>query len=109
MLFRSLMGRHGEESPARRRAVAAGVSSDLLDDVFAVHAPTTRPVLVPRERLMIVAGKGDRITPPDQAETLWKHWRQCAIHWFPGGHLAQVGRGDAFRAVRKHLQVAGLP
>jgi pimeloyl-ACP methyl ester carboxylesterase len=104
-----LMWRHGEESPARRRAVAAGVSGDLLDDVFAVHAPTERPVLLSRERLMIVAGRGDRITPPDQAEKLWEHWGQCAIHWFPGGHLAQVGRGDAFRAVRKHLQTAGLP
>jgi pimeloyl-ACP methyl ester carboxylesterase len=104
-----LMWRHGEESPARRRAVAAGVSGDLLDDVFAVHAPTERPVLLARERLMIVAGRGDRITPPDQAEKLWEHWGRCAIHWFPGGHLAQVGRGDAFRAVRKHLQAAGLP
>ncbi|MBZ0231470.1 MAG: hypothetical protein K8M05_03910 [Deltaproteobacteria bacterium] len=104
-----LMWRHGEESPARRRAVAAGVSGDLLDDVFAVHAPTARPVLLPRERLMIVAGKGDRITPPDQAESLWRHWHECAIHWFPGGHLAQVGRGDAFRAVRKHLQTVGFP
>lgn len=104
-----LMWRHGETSPARRRAAAAGVSSDLLDEVFAVHAPTARPPLVPRERLMIVAGEGDRITPPDQARTLWRHWGECAIHWFPGGHLAQVGRGDAFRAVRRHLAAAGLP
>ncbi len=104
-----LMWRHGEESPARRRAVAAGVSGDLLDDVFAVHAPTTRPPRLPRERLMIVAGRGDRITPPDQAETLWRHWGECELHWFPGGHLAQVGRGDAFRAIRRHLQAAGLP
>jgi pimeloyl-ACP methyl ester carboxylesterase len=104
-----LMWRHGEDSPARRRAAAAGVSGDLLDDVFAVHAPTSRPPLLPRQRLMIVAGEGDRITPPDQAEMLWRHWGECAIHWFPGGHLAQVGRGDAFRAVRKHLAAAGLP
>ena len=104
-----LMWRHGEESPARRRAVSAGVSGDLLDDVFAIHSPTARAPLLPHERLMIVAGRGDRITPPDQAESLWRHWGECAIHWFPGGHLAQVGRGDAFRAVRKHLQAVGLP
>ena len=104
-----LMWRHGEDSPVRRRAAMAGVSEDLIADVFAVHAPTTRPPLVARERLMIVAGRGDRITPPDQAERLWRHWGECAIHWFPGGHLAQVGRGDAFRAVRRHLRDAGLP
>ena len=103
-----LMWRHGEDSPARRRALQAGVSVDLLHDVFAVHAPTTRAPLVARERLMIVAGRGDQITPPDQAERLWRHWGECAIHWFPGGHLAQVGRGDAFRAVRRHLRAAGF-
>jgi pimeloyl-ACP methyl ester carboxylesterase len=98
-----LMWRHGEDSPARRRAIAAGVDAELLREVFAVHAPTTRPPLIAPERRMIVAGQGDRITPPDQAERLWRHWGECAIHWFPGGHLAQVGRADAFRAVRRHL------
>src|SRR6185503_5010620 len=38
-----LMWRHGEDSPSRRSAVDAGVSRDLLVDVFKVHAPTTRP------------------------------------------------------------------
>lgn len=104
-----LMWRHGEESPARRRAAKAGVSADLLREVFAVHMPTGRPTLLPRERRMIVAGRGDRITPPDQAERLWKHWHECAIHWFPGGHLAQVGRADALRAVRRHLDTLDLP
>jgi pimeloyl-ACP methyl ester carboxylesterase len=104
-----LMWRHGAHSPARARAEKAGVSGDLLDDVFRVHAPTTRPPLPARERLMVVAGQGDRITPPDHAELLRAHWGGCAIHWFPGGHLAQVGRGDAFRAVRRHLDALDLP
>ncbi len=103
-----LMWRHSAATPEHRRAVRDGVSAELLHDVFAVHAPTTRPPLPSRDRLMIVAGRGDRITPPDQAELLWQHWGECAIHWFPGGHLAQVGRGDAFRAVRRHLETAGL-
>jgi len=103
-----LMWRHGEDSPTRRRAASAGVSRELLAEVFAVHAPTTRPPRPPRERLMIVAGHGDRITPPDQAERLRAHWHDCAIHWFPGGHLAQIGRGEAFRAVRAHLNRAGF-
>ena len=103
-----LMWRHGEDGATRRRAAEAGVSEELIASVFAVHAPTTRRVLLPRERLMIVAGQGDQITPADQAERLRAHWGGCAIHWFPGGHLAQVGRGDAMRAVRAHLALAGL-
>jgi len=104
-----LMWRHGEDSPDRRRAIKAGVSGELLREAFAVHAPTTRAVKLAPERLMIVAGKGDRITPPDQAERLWKHWGEPAIHWFAGGHLAQVGRAEALRAIRRRLDALALP
>lgn len=104
----ALMWRHGERSPARRRAERAGLSQTLLDRVFAIHSPLSRPVVLPPEHLLIVAGRGDRITPPDQARALWRHWNRPPIHWFPGGHLAQVGRGNAFRAIRQRLTDAGL-
>lgn len=104
----TLMWRHGSRSPARLRAERAGVSQSLLDRAFAIHSPLTRSVLLPPERLLIVAGRGDRITPPDQARALWRHWHKPPIHWFPGGHLAQVGRGNAFRAIRRRLTDAGL-
>jgi pimeloyl-ACP methyl ester carboxylesterase len=102
-----LMWRHGEDSPSRRGAVDAGVSRELLADVFRVHAPTTRPALLAPDRLTIIAGKGDRITPPEQAERLHTHWGGT-LHWFAGGHLAQVGRADALRAVRRQLDALGL-
>ena len=101
------MWRHGDTSPVRRRAVKAGITEELVVDAFAVHAPTTRPVRLPRERLFVIAGRGDRITPPDQAEALALHWG-VEIEWFDGGHLAQVGRGDALRTVRKALGNLGL-
>ena len=103
-----LMWRHGETSPMHKRAVSAGITEDLFADAFAVHAPTTRPVRLPRERLAVIAGKGDRITPPDQAETLARHWNVEPI-WFDGGHLAQLGRGDALRVVRRQLGALALP
>jgi pimeloyl-ACP methyl ester carboxylesterase len=103
-----LMWRHGESSPARRAAARAGIDEDLLADAFAVHAPTTRPARLPRERLAVIAGRGDRITPPDHAEELARHWG-VEVAWFPGGHLAQVGRGEALRAVRRQLGALDLP
>ncbi len=102
-----LMWRHGEQSPMRRRAQQAGITEDLLVDAFAVHAPTTRPSRVPAARLAIIAGHGDRITPPDQAETLAAHWG-VGIAWFEGGHLAQVGRAGAMRTVRRQLGNLGF-
>jgi len=102
-----LMWRHGETSPVRQRAAKAGITEDLLADAFAVHAPLTRPVRLSRERLAVIAGRGDRITPPEQAEALALHWG-VEVSWFDGGHLAQVGRGDALRAVRRQLGSLGL-
>jgi pimeloyl-ACP methyl ester carboxylesterase len=100
--FARLMWRHGEGTTAQKRAANAGITEDMLVDAFAVHAPTTRAPRVPRERLYVIAGRGDRITPPDHAEALAKHWCREVL-WFDGGHLAQVGRGDALRVVRRSL------
>ncbi len=103
-----LMWRHGAHSATRARAAKAGITEDLFAEAFAVHAPTTRPVRIPRDRLAVIAGRGDRITPPDQAETLAAHWG-VGIEWFDGGHLTQVGSGDALRVVRRQLGALGLP
>lgn len=103
-----LMWRHGEANPARRAAARAGITEDLLADAFAVHAPTTRPPRLARERLAVIAGRGDRITPPDHAEALARHWG-VEVAWFDGGHLAQLGRGDALRGVRRQLGALALP
>ena len=100
--FARLMWRHGEGTTAQKRAANAGITEDMLVDAFAVHCPTTRPARLPSERLYVVAGKGDRITPPDHAEALAKHWG-TEVLWFHGGHLAQLGRPDALRVVRRSL------
>ena len=102
-----LMWRHGEDSPVRRRAAKAGITGELLAQVFEVHAPLTRPPRVPARARFVIAGKGDRITPPDQARALAAHWGS-EILWFEGGHLAQVGRGDALRTVRRALGELGF-
>ncbi|HEV7556082.1 MAG TPA: hypothetical protein VGO00_11530, partial [Kofleriaceae bacterium] len=103
-----LMWRHGEDSPVRRRATKAGITEDLLVDAFAVHTPTTRAARVSRDRLFVIAGRGDRITPPEQAQALAAHWN-VDVMWFDGGHLAQVGRSDAIREVRRKLGALDLP
>ena len=103
----SLMWRHGEQTAARQRADRAGITEDLLADAFAVHTPTTRPPRVPVAARFVIAGKGDRITPPDQAEALAAHWG-VGVRWFDGGHLAQLGRGDAIRDVRRELGKLGF-
>jgi pimeloyl-ACP methyl ester carboxylesterase len=98
---------HHSDGEPRRRAEAAGLSRELFADVYRAHSPLVRPARVARERLMVVAGRHDGITPPAQAEMLWEHWGRPELYWFPGGHLAQVGRGDAFKAIGRHMARVG--
>ncbi len=105
--FGQLMWNANDESAQRRRAIKDGVTQDLLVDAFAVHSPLTRAPRIAKDRLFIVAGRGDRITGPEQAEILAKHWDR-PVMWFDGGHLAQIGRGDALRSIRRSLDALGM-
>ena len=102
-----LMWTHGSGTAMRKRARDHGVDQELLEQAFAVHSPLARSARLPAERLFVIAGRGDRITPPAQAERLAAHWG-CDVTWFNGGHLAQVGRHQAFSAVRKQLASLGV-
>jgi hypothetical protein len=59
----------------------------------AVSCPLTFPPVLPRERLMIVGGAGDRLAPPKHSRILWDHWDRCPIYWFPGSHSIHLDRG----------------
>jgi len=69
-----------------------GVSDDLLARSCAVHSPLTYPLRLPRDRLMIVYGEGDRVAPPEQSELLREHWGHPATHRFAGSHVLHFGR-----------------
>ena len=80
---------------------------ELLERAHRVVSPLARPPLVPRDRLVVVAGEADRITTFAQAERLAAHF-QVPVVAFPGGHLLQLGRAEAFRTVARMLGAAGL-
>jgi len=71
---------------------AAGIDPLWVDRALLVHCPLNYRPLVPLERRMIIGGLGDRLAPPEQAEMLWRHWDEPAIHWFPGSHLLHFRR-----------------
>jgi pimeloyl-ACP methyl ester carboxylesterase len=72
-----------------------------------VVSPFARPSRVPPERMMIVGADADRITPIAQAERLARAFG-APLHRLPGGHLLQIGRGDAFRAIRRMWHRLGV-
>jgi pimeloyl-ACP methyl ester carboxylesterase len=79
----------------------------LLEAAFAVVSPLSRPsVVAPRGRL-VVAARGDRITPPAHAMRLASHL-DAPLSVFTGGHILQLGRRRGFRAVGRLLGQLGL-
>ena len=102
-----LLWEHGANHPIRKEAEQRGITLDLTRSLYRVHSPLERPPLLPPERLMVVAGRGDRICSPDHVEQLWEHWGRPARHWFPGGHIIHFKRRRLFDEVTRFI--AGLP
>ena len=79
----------------------ARIDDEDIARALAVHSPLTYTPVLPRDRLMVVAGLGDRLAPPEQSIMLWEHWGHPELHWFPGSHVIHVGRDGYRRAMRK--------
>jgi hypothetical protein len=91
-----------------RAGGASAVSQQELRRSFRVHSPLAHPLRIAPERVMIVAGRGDRIVPPEHPAALWSHWGEPRIHWYSGSHLTPFGRSGVARAVLAHLQSIGI-
>ena len=79
-----------------------------LEEANAIVSPFARPSLLPRDRVLVIAGDADRIAPPAHAERLARHFHAPLVR-FHGGHLLQFGRGGAFREVGKLLRRLTAP
>lgn len=90
------------------RAGAAPLTQAELEDAYRVHSPLTYPLAVPKERVLIIAGRGDRIVPPEQPYALWRHWGEPAIHWYSGSHVAPFRRPEILAAGARHLASLGI-
>ncbi len=64
---------------------------------------------IPIERILLVAGKYDRLLSADRIATLWKRWGKPQIHWYPAGHLGIFTQFPGTIAViRRFLQGLAL-
>lgn len=71
--------------------------------VYRLHSPLTHKLKVPKEKLLIIAGRGDRVVPPEHPHALWKHWGEPRIFWFSGSHIAPFRRQLIVNEVVDHL------
>lgn len=75
---------------------------------MAVHCPLTYQPKLPKERLMIIGGAGDRLAPPKHTRLLWDHWDRCRIHWFPGNHVIHLDQGKYLKEMLSFMKSVGF-
>jgi pimeloyl-ACP methyl ester carboxylesterase len=85
-----------------------GTPFEEVRRMVAVSCPLSYAPVLPPERLMIVAGVGDRLAPPKHSRLLWDHWNRCRIHWFPGSHTIHMDRGVYLTEMARFMVEAGF-
>jgi pimeloyl-ACP methyl ester carboxylesterase len=94
--------------PLKALLKSSGTSVRDARHMLAVHSPLTYRPLIPRDRLMVIAGAGDRLAPPKHGRLLWDHWDRCRIHWFPGNHLVHLDKGKYLKEIARFLREIGF-
>jgi pimeloyl-ACP methyl ester carboxylesterase len=103
-----LAGRFITASRLHGDGPGASEARETLRAAYRVHSPLAHPPRIPRHRLLIIAGAGDRIVPSEHAGWLWTHWDRPRLYWFRGSHLVPFGRRQMLRAVRHFLRDLGV-
>ncbi|GHD19440.1 hypothetical protein GCM10007052_27930 [Halioglobus japonicus] len=94
--------------PIKAALKATGTSISEIRHELAVHSALTYRPKLPRERLMVIAGAGDRLAPPKHARLLWDHWDRLRIHWFPGNHLVHLDKGKYLKQMAGFMSEIGF-
>lgn len=80
-----------------------GLSIHDLRHMMAVHSPLTWQPKLSSDRLLIIAGAGDRFTAPRYQHLLHQHWIGCQLHWFPGNHVVHLHQREYLRVMRDFM------
>jgi pimeloyl-ACP methyl ester carboxylesterase len=102
--FPDVIRHQGRLSDRPREAQA---QHEALERVYAITSPLHRPPRMSTERILVVGGERDRITPISHARKLAQHFG-CRIETWHGGHLVQLGRGAKFRSIGRFLSEVGV-
>jgi pimeloyl-ACP methyl ester carboxylesterase len=102
--FGDLAWRFFSQSRYYQNGQSAAFSREEMRAMYRVHSPLTYTRQVEKSRILILAGRGDQIVPPEHPHALWQHWDQPEIYWFSGSHLAPFRRGLLVAKILEHLE-----
>ncbi len=104
----TMLARHMARMEGDDVVEASGVLSGPARAVNDLVSPLSYSPLLDKGRLFIYAGVGDRMTTPQQAVTLWRHWGEPRIHWVQCGHIGAGAARSARRFIDDALRSSGV-
>jgi len=99
---------HGFMSASTKFRAGGVLPREELRALFRFHSPLAHSPRLPPERMLIIAGLGDRVVPPRHAHWLAAHWPGARLRWFGGSHVAPFGRRDVRSAMLTFLADRGV-
>ena len=106
--FGDLAHRFMAASRLYRGAAGAALSQEEFRSIYRVHSPLAHRPRLARERVLILAARGDRVVPAEHAVWLWAHWGRPRLVWFTGSHLVPFGRGQVLAEMLGFLDGLGV-
>ena len=64
--------------------------------------------MVSHDRRAIFAGVVDRVVPPVQAHSLWRHWEEPRIGWYQGAHPRFIRAPEGREVLEDTLRTANM-
>lgn len=84
------------------------LNENTMRTAFHLHSPLAYTRKLDVDRILIVAGAGDRIVPPEHPSALWEHWDRPDIHWLRGSHMSPVANRGLMPLIVAHLEGLGI-
>jgi hypothetical protein len=87
---------------------AEGIREETLKALLRPVSPLALEPVVPHEGRAIFAGVVDRVVPPVQAYSLWRHWKEPRIGWYQGAQQRFIKAPEARKVLEETLRVADM-
>lgn len=81
---------------------------DRLDRVWHLHSPLNFLPKISKDRILIIASRGDRLCPFDHVRELWERWGRPRHRFMTGGHWFMTRPGDRGREWYRFLSDMGF-
>ncbi|MBD0253495.1 MAG: alpha/beta hydrolase [Rubrobacter sp.] len=87
---------------------AEGIREETYKALLRPVSPLALDPVVPHERRAIFAGVVDRVVPPVQAHSLWRHWGEPRIGWYQGAHQRFIRAQEGRKVLEETLRAANM-